>query len=314
MTKVANCGHDENGRYSGGKAGDQTGDEWYIREDYGFGQSVYLVHPDGKVNDLMARMAVNGARNEHIGYDQGQRTTFFAELKKANWVVAAIKADCESDCSSGVAALGEACVQRLKLKKAHISKDVYTGNLRAAFVAAGWKAYTYDQLIKKFGKKPTGCIQLNPSKHVNVVVEGASNLKDSAVTSATKKSVNAQVVKDVAAGKYGDNPKRSERLKALGYDPVAVQAAVNEYIKTGKVPSSVTVTTAAAKARYQITAKSGVNIRKGAGTGHAKAGAYANGEVVTVTQTKKVGSDLWGKTSDGWFAIKNAGDVLAKKC
>lgn len=314
MTKVANCGHDERGKYSGGQAGDQSGDEWYIRNDYDFGQSVYLVHPNDDVNDLMARMAVNGARNDHIGYDQGQRTTFFAALAANNWIVSSIKKDCESDCSSGVAALGEACVQRLKLKKAHISKDVYTGNLKAAFTAAGWTAYTYDSLIRKYGKKPTGCIQLNPSKHVNVVVEGASNLKDSTVTSATKKAVNAQVVKDVAAGKYGDNPKRAERLKALGYDPSTVQAAVNEYLRTGKLPATVTVTTATAKTRYKITSASGLNIRKGAGTGYAKSGAYAKGEVVTVTQAKKVGTDLWGKTDKGWIAIRNAGKTLAEKC
>ncbi|THG36819.1 hypothetical protein [Adlercreutzia caecimuris] len=313
MTKVANCGHDERGKYSGGKAGDQSGTEWYIREDYDFGQSVYLVHPDDAVNDLMARMAVNGARNDNIGYDQGQRTTFYVCLKAANWVVSAIKEKCESDCSSGVGALGEACVQRLKLTKAHISKDIYTGNLKAAFVAAGWNAYTYDQLIRKYGKKPTGCIQLNPAKHVNVVVEGASNLKDSTVTSATKKAVNAQVVKDVAAGKYGDNPNRAERLKALGYDPSTVQAAVNEYLRTGKLPAKVTVITAAAKARYEITAPSGVNVRKGAGTSYAKADAYAKGKVVTVIETKAVGSDLWGKTADGWFAIRYSGSTYAKK-
>ncbi|WP_288070602.1 hypothetical protein [Adlercreutzia caecimuris] len=313
MTKVANCGHDERGKYSGGKAGDQSGTEWYIREDYDFGQSVYLVHPDEKVNDLMARMAVNGARNDRIGYDQGQRTTFYAALKANKWIVASIKTPCESDCSSNTAALGEACVQRLKLKKSHISKDVYTGNLKAAFVAAGWIAYTYDQLIRKYGRKPTGCVQLNPTKHVNVVVEGASNLKDSPVTSATKKKVNAQVVKDVAAGKYGDNPKRAERLKALGYDPVVVQAAVNEYLRTGKLPSTVTVTTATAKKRYEITASSGVNVRKGAGTGYAKVDAYAKGAVVTVTETKTVGSDIWGKTDKGWFAIRYDGSAYAKK-
>lgn len=314
MTKVANCGHDENGRYSGGQAGDQSGTEWYIREDYDFGQSVYLVHPDDAVNDLMARMAVNGARNDNIGYDQGQRTTFYVCLKAANWVVSAIKKKCESDCSSGVGALGEACVQRLKLTKAHISKDIYTGNLKAAFVAAGWNAYTYDQLIKKYGRKPTGCIQLNPAKHVNVVVEGASNLKDSPVTSAAKQKVNAQIVKDVAAGKYGDNPKRAERLKALGYDPVVVQAAVNEYIKTGKLPSTMTVATAASKQRYAITAKSGVNVRSGAGTGYAKVDAYAKNEVVTVTDTKKISDELWGRTADGWFAIQYNGSIYAKKC
>lgn len=25
---ISNCGHDERGKYSGGKAGDQTGTEW----------------------------------------------------------------------------------------------------------------------------------------------------------------------------------------------------------------------------------------------------------------------------------------------
>lgn len=29
---ISNCGYDENGKYSGGAAGDQTGAEWEIRE------------------------------------------------------------------------------------------------------------------------------------------------------------------------------------------------------------------------------------------------------------------------------------------
>ena len=198
MTKVANCGHDERGKYSGGKPGDQSGTEWYVREDYDFGQSVFLVHPNDKVNDLMARMAVNGARNDHVGYCQGHRTTFYEALKRNKWVVGTIKEDCESDCSSGVAALGEACVQRLKLGKAHISKDVYTGNLKAAFVAAGWKAYTKAELLGKYGKKPKGCIQLNPSRHVNVVVEGASNLA-AAAKPKPKPSSGAKAAKPSAA-------------------------------------------------------------------------------------------------------------------
>ena len=41
--------------------------------------------------------------------------------------------------------------------------------------------------------------------------------------------------------------------------------------------------------------------------------AYAKGKTVTVTETKAVGSDLWGKTSDGWFAIRHDGSVYAKK-
>ena len=30
VVKLSNCGHDENGRYAGGKAGDQTGTEYQI--------------------------------------------------------------------------------------------------------------------------------------------------------------------------------------------------------------------------------------------------------------------------------------------
>ena len=34
MVKISNCGHDENGRYTGGKAGDQTGTEYQIMNWY----------------------------------------------------------------------------------------------------------------------------------------------------------------------------------------------------------------------------------------------------------------------------------------
>ena len=37
---ISNCGHDENGRYSGGKAGDQTGTEWQVIKDRGNAFSV----------------------------------------------------------------------------------------------------------------------------------------------------------------------------------------------------------------------------------------------------------------------------------
>ena len=66
--------------------------------------------------------------------------------------------------------------------------------------------------------------------------------------------------------------------------------------------------------KYTITTPSGVTVRKGAGTSYAKTGkAYAKGRTVTVAETKAVGSDLWGKTSDGWFAIKYQGSAYAKK-
>lgn len=66
--------------------------------------------------------------------------------------------------------------------------------------------------------------------------------------------------------------------------------------------------------KYKIAAKSGVNIRKKADVKSAKVGAYAKGDVVTVSETKTVSGNLWGKTSKGWFAIKYGGASYAKKC
>ena len=41
------------------------------------------------------------------------------------------------------------------------------------------------------------------------------------------------VARDVIAGKYGVDPERSKKLKAKGYDPVAVQTEVNRILKAG---------------------------------------------------------------------------------
>lgn len=126
------------------------------------------------------------------------------------------------------------------------------------------------------------------------------------------KAVTRELVAKVANGDYGNDPDRSKKLKAEGYDPEAVRLAVNAYLRG---ESFGAVKPAAEKAvRYEIVTPSGVNVRKGAGTSNPKTGkVYAKGKKVTVTQTKKVGSDLWGKTADGWFAISYGGSTYAKK-
>ena len=47
---ISNCGHDENNRYSGGKAGDQTGTEWRVINWYNRPWKCVLRHPDAKVD------------------------------------------------------------------------------------------------------------------------------------------------------------------------------------------------------------------------------------------------------------------------
>ena len=60
---ISNCGHDENNRYSGGKAGDQTGTEWRVINWYNRPWKCVLRHPDAKVRKMIASMAKAAAVN-----------------------------------------------------------------------------------------------------------------------------------------------------------------------------------------------------------------------------------------------------------
>lgn len=51
---------------------------------------------------------------------------------------------------------------------------------------------------------------------------------------------------------------------------------------------------------YKVTAKEGLNIRKGAGIKYKKIGMYKYNKTITVLQTK----NNWGKTNKGWICLK----------
>ena len=80
---ISNCGHDENNRYSGGKAGDQTGTEWRVINWYNRPWKCVLRHPDAKVRKMIASMAKAAAVNNKIGYDQSERYTFCRQIRTA---------------------------------------------------------------------------------------------------------------------------------------------------------------------------------------------------------------------------------------
>lgn len=67
----------------------------------------------------------------------------------------------------------------------------------------------------------------------------------------------------------------------------------------GKQTEAAKPTTSAKK--YRVTAKNGLNYRKGAGTSYAVAGVYKFGKVVEITDTKTVGGKVWGKGSNGYW-------------
>lgn len=166
---ISNCGHDERGKYSGGKAGDQKGDEWAIIPWYSRPWGVMLRHPNAAVGKKIAELAERAAKNDHIGYDQGDRYTFWQQLKASGYDPAKIAVDCEADCSSGVAALVKAVGYLIQDKKLQgVSICCYTGNLRAALVKAGFGTYTEKEYLNGDTYLRPGDILLLEGHHVAV--------------------------------------------------------------------------------------------------------------------------------------------------
>lgn len=213
MTKVSNCGHDERGRYKDGAAGDQSGTEWYIRDWYYFKQNVVLRHPDAKVRKMIADMAEAAANNNNIGYDQNQRGTFWQQLAKVGYKPEAIKVRCEADCSSGVAAIVKGAGYRLGNKKMQaVSTAVYTGNERAALVAAGFNALTDSKYLTSGDYLLRGDINLNERTHTNICVSSGSKAGSGSSSSSSSSSKAGKLAVD---GQLGRNSV-SEWQRQLG--------------------------------------------------------------------------------------------------
>lgn len=142
---ISNCGHDENGRYAGGKAGDQTGTEYQIREWYSRPWDVVLRCTDPSVRLVIIQLARDAANNDKVGYDQGtkgnteDRYTFWLQLQESGYYPANIKTACETDCSNSTLCIVKAAGYLLdepKLKE--ISIYGYTGNIEKILLDTGF--------------------------------------------------------------------------------------------------------------------------------------------------------------------------------
>lgn len=176
---ISNCGHDENGKYMGGRAGDQNGKEWAIISWYDRPWNVVLRHPDEDVQTLIAELARKAALNDHIGYDQGQRLTFWNQLSAAGYDPENISVDCEADCSSGVAAIVKATGYKLgrpELQK--VSTSAYTGNLRKVLTSAGFEELTSGTYLASDAYLLPGDILLYEGHHTAINLDKGGQIDD----------------------------------------------------------------------------------------------------------------------------------------
>lgn len=99
---IAHASIDENGKISGGKAGDQSKKEVCIRTMYYKPWNCVLRIENEAVRNQFANNMIDIANNENIGYDQGGRNTLLAEAQKVNFDFSKITVKCECDCSSAI--------------------------------------------------------------------------------------------------------------------------------------------------------------------------------------------------------------------
>lgn len=177
--KISNCGHDENGHYAGGQAGDQTGTEYQIINWYNRPWLCVLRFEDQEVAALIAEMATQAANNNMIGYDQGtagnsnDRYTFWEQLAANGYDPSKIKKPCETDCSQSTASIVKAVGYRLnKPKLKAVSIYLTTYNMRSAFKTAGAKVLTDQKYLTSGTCLKPGDILLNDNHHVAIAVSG----------------------------------------------------------------------------------------------------------------------------------------------
>lgn len=101
---IGHASKDENNKYIGGKAGDQTGKEVCKRTYYRDSRGWYALRPKSVSHaDAIAEAMQQATENPNIGYDQGERLDIMTALKKYG-SLAKIAEPVECDCSSLVRA------------------------------------------------------------------------------------------------------------------------------------------------------------------------------------------------------------------
>lgn len=238
--KIGHASIDENKSARGGKAGDQTAKEVCTRNWYNKPWTSVIRPNDGAKAEIIAKTMEQACANDKIGYDQNQRTTLYTQAKAANWDLSKITTACECDCSSLVAV----CVNAAGIA---VSKDIYTGNEKAALKATGaFTVLTDSKYLSKSTYLKRGDILLG-SGHTAIVLSDGSNA-DSNASNAVSNTVSNT-------------------------------ANTNTSVKTVKATEAARCFLKTLAGTYTVTASS-LNVRNGAGTTKKKLVAIPKGTKV----------------------------------
>lgn len=233
--KIGHASIDENGKASGGAAGDQTGKEVCTREWYNKGWNKVIRPKSSIIAEKIAAAMEAACANDNIGYDQKERTTLYVQAKAKNWNIPAIQTKCECDCSSLVAV----CVNAAGVV---VSKDIYTGNEAAALKNTGeFDVYTNSKYLTQDNHLKRGDILLKEGSHTAVALSNGSAVSSGNSGNSNNVSGNAEVYTvqrgdtlSKIANKYGTTYQ-----KLASYNGIANPNAISVGQKI-KIPGSGT--------------------------------------------------------------------------
>lgn len=169
--RIGHASIDENGKATGGAAGDQTGKELCIRSWYSKGWTVLLRAKDAAVRKKIAESCIAACNNPNLGYDQSGRNTGLQEAKKVGWDFSKITTRAEFDCSS----LASGCVQAAGVTVWTGGNAPTTRTLEKVLTATGaFEALRYRKYLTGTDCLLAGDILLKPGSHVVMVLDNGA--------------------------------------------------------------------------------------------------------------------------------------------
>lgn len=181
--KIGHASKDENGKATGGTAGDQTAKEVCTRKWYNGGWHAVLRPTSAALAEKSAKACEAACNNSNIGYDQGGRNTLNTQAKAVGYDLAKIVKACECDCSS----LMHVCAIAGGAALSYGENGCTTRTMVAAFVKSGAyekltasKYLTSDKYLKR------GDILVKEGSHTVMVLEDGADAAAAATTAPKK--------------------------------------------------------------------------------------------------------------------------------
>lgn len=168
--KIGHSSKDENSRYTGGKAGDQTGKEVCTRSWYNGKWGFVARFKDRAKAEKATKACADACNNPNVGYDQGGRNSLRAEAKKVDYQLGLIETPCESDCSS----LMGVCVEAAGIKLPE-GNGPTTRTLRKVLEATGeFEILTAEKYLTSDKYLMEGDILCNEGSHTVMALENGA--------------------------------------------------------------------------------------------------------------------------------------------